>query len=73
MLVLHGRGSAPEVVRGELKAVRDEFKAVRDELAASEQRLAEGGRLQFRQLTELYRATLDKVEQLGSTWGSAST
>jgi hypothetical protein len=44
-----------------VESVRDE---VRGEVRSSEQRLAEGGRLQFRQLADLYRATLDKVEHL---------
>jgi hypothetical protein len=61
-----------EVVRDEVKSVRDEVKSVRDELRAeiraevraSEERLAEGGRLQFRQLSEVYRSTVEKVEHL---------
>jgi hypothetical protein len=46
------------------EVVRDEVKSVRDEMHAFEERLAEGGRLQFRQLSELYRNTLEKVEHL---------
>ncbi len=51
-------------VRDEVKSVRDEVKGVRDELHAFEERIAEGGRLQFRQLSDLYRGTLEKVEHL---------
>jgi chromosome segregation ATPase len=51
-------------VRDEVKSVRDEVKSVRDDMRAFEERLAEGGRLQFRQLSELYRSTLEKVEHL---------
>jgi len=55
-------------VRDEIHAVRDELHTVRDELraeiAASEDRLAEGGRLQFRQLAELYRSLGDRVDHL---------
>jgi hypothetical protein len=53
-----------KVVRDEVKVVRDEVKVVRDDLRAFEERVAEGARLQFRQLSELYRSTLDKVEHL---------
>jgi hypothetical protein len=37
---------------------------LRSEIRASEQRLAEGGRLQFQQLAGLYRSTVEKVEHL---------
>jgi hypothetical protein len=53
-----------QAVRGEVQAVRGEMHAVRGEMHAMEARLAEGGRLQFRQLAELYRATLEKVDHL---------
>ena len=53
-----------EVVRDEVKSVRDEVKSVREDMRAFEERLADGGRLQFRQLSELYRSTLEKVEHL---------
>lgn len=54
-------------VRGEVGAVRDEVLStlrsevgsVRDEVKAVEQRLAENGRLQFRQLADLYRSPLE--------------
>ena len=46
------------------EVVRDEVKSVRDDMRAFEERVAEGGRLQFRQLSELYRSTLEKVEHL---------
>jgi predicted RNase H-like nuclease (RuvC/YqgF family) len=53
-----------EIVREEVSAVREQVSAVREEVRGMEQRLAEGGRLQFRQLSELYRGTLEKVEHL---------
>jgi hypothetical protein len=64
-----------EVVRGEVHTVREEVHAVRDELhtvrdelrseiAASEARLAEGGKLQFRQLAELYRSLVVRMDHL---------
>ena len=43
------------------EVVRD---VVHEEVAAAERRLAEGGRLQFRQLSELYRSTVEKVDHL---------
>lgn len=39
-------------------------RIVREEVQAAEQRLAENGKIQFRQLADLYRATLDKIEHL---------
>lgn len=38
--------------------------SARGEIQAAEKRLAEGGRVQFRQLADLYRSTLEKVEHL---------
>lgn len=52
------------VVKEEVQAVREEVRSVREEIRASEARLGEAGRLQFRQLAELYRSTLEKVEHL---------
>jgi hypothetical protein len=40
------------------------IESVRGEIQAAEKRLAEGGRLQFRQLADVYRSTLEKVEHL---------
>jgi hypothetical protein len=38
-------------------------------MKAMENRLAENGRMQFRQLADLDRATNDKIEQLGKHLG----
>ena len=46
------------------KAVQTVREEVRGEILASEQRLAEGGRLQFQQLAGIYRSTVEKVEHL---------
>jgi chromosome segregation ATPase len=52
-------------LRGEFGTLRDELRAeFRTEIRASEERLAEGGRLQFRQLSELYRGTLERIENM---------
>jgi uncharacterized protein (DUF3084 family) len=51
-------------VREEVQSVREEVQSVREEVRAAEQRLGENGRVLFRQLGDLYRATLEKVEHL---------
>ena len=51
-------------VRQQVDSVRQQVDSVRDEVRASEERLGEAGRLQFRQLADLYRSTLEKVEHL---------
>jgi uncharacterized coiled-coil DUF342 family protein len=51
-----------QAIRDEVQAVRNEVQAVRDETRAIEQRLTENARLQFRQLADLYRSTLEKID-----------
>jgi chromosome segregation ATPase len=51
-------------VRGEVEKVRGEVEKVRGEVRTTEERLAENGRNMFRQLADLYRTTIEKVEHL---------
>jgi hypothetical protein len=46
------------------RIVREEVSSVREEMRASEARLAAAGQMRFRQLADLYRSTLEKVEHL---------
>jgi hypothetical protein len=78
-----------QVLREELSELKSEFGGLRsefgelrselhDELKASEERLAENGRMQFRQLGDLYRALLSRFDhvqkhlgdQIGATRGA---
>jgi hypothetical protein len=85
--VLRGEMTAlRDGIRAEMTTMRDDLRAemttmrddLRAEIRASEERLAAGGRLQFRQLADLYRATLERIEatekhlgdQIGQTRGA---
>jgi hypothetical protein len=50
----------------EIEATRNDL---RDEMKAMESRLAENGRMPFRQLADLYRATNEKIDHLGKHLG----
>jgi Sec-independent protein translocase protein TatA len=53
-------------LRTEIEATRSDL---RGEMKAMESRLAENGRMQFRQLADLYRATNEKIDHLGKHLG----
>jgi septal ring factor EnvC (AmiA/AmiB activator) len=60
-------------MRTEMGELRTEIEATRSdlrgEMKAMESRLAENGRMQFRQLADLYRATNEKIDHLGKHLG----
>jgi hypothetical protein len=59
-------GAVRTELRGEIETSRTDL---RDEMKAVESRLAENGRMQFRQLADLYRSTGDKIDHLAKHLG----